>query len=342
MTLWRRQRAGDSSYLIQGENITNHVHYHVDANKAEMERLCADLVRTEFDKYSAEAREIIEDRIDEFTSNFLYELSERQPNGLPSLKQPSMQRAIRTAEIEFATSGDIDLGSVLIDLLIELSSQTERTVQAVSLNEAISVAPKLSADHLNTLAILVIVKYMTFHWSSIEEMYSGLSKNLTPVAAPLSSTGMTYRHMQGVGVGWLGANTEPIPTIFLDRYPGLFNRGAEAYEFPENFPKDLLIPSLRDPQRWQVPVFSPNFLDQHVSPDNPLYGHGDTIRVFLMANRLSTEEVKLELVEKIPELDGVMQTWENTNMHQFELTSTGIAIGHAHLRAKVPGPPLVF
>jgi hypothetical protein len=338
MSLWRFQRGRDNSQLIQAETVESHVHYHTGLQKSEVESICTSLVRAEFAMYSAHAQALIESRVSEFIENYLYEQTARSPESLASLMRPSMQRAIRSAQIEFATSGDTELGSVLVDLLVDLSSEEDRTTKSISLTDAISVAPKLTQGQLNSLSVILVLKLTNFNqWSSLPDMYSAFRTHLVPLVGVLADGGLPYRHMQGVGAGWISlGSTESLENLILKKYPGFFTHGLPISELPEEFPGgvDLLVPALRDSNAKQLKIFSASALNILAAPGTKLHPHLEVLQAVQRMRLYSPEEVQQDLVAHLPELKKLFEVWSSSNIGDFDLTTVGIALGHANWRAR--------
>ena len=49
-------------------------------------------------------------------------------------------------------------------------------------------------------------------------------------------------------------------------------------------------------------------------------------------NKMTPDEMKTKIVELRPYMADFYSTWDNSPMKSFQLTSVGIAIGHANLR----------
>ncbi|MFF0500856.1 LPO_1073/Vpar_1526 family protein [Nocardia aobensis] len=342
--IWRSQRTRDNATQMQAQNIHNETNNYYGPSLPEVERLCKDLVKAEFDRYSLEARETIDARVQEFSENFLFEMNARDSARLETLKEPFMQRALRSAEIEFATTGNIDLGAVLVDILFELAGKNERDIESISLTEAIYVAPKLTSQQLDVLTVLLLIKYLTFNYPSVGKMYEGLRANLRPFVSNLPKGALDFRHMQAVGVGWMGLTKRDPVQILNEKYLGLFTRGFELDELDESFPgrDGFLVKALRDQSKWQMPMISPEFIKDMIPPESPLYAYRDAIEKSMKLHQLPIEEIRSEVASDVPEFLNVIDAWDASEIGEFELTSVGIMIASAHFRSRVPGPRITL
>ncbi|MDA1096239.1 MAG: hypothetical protein O3B84_03165 [Chloroflexi bacterium] len=89
-----------------------------------------DVFNANYLKMSREATAIARTRAESFTNAFLERLEETNPHALDSARDPDMQRAIFTAQLEFASSGDADLGELLVALLVDRARESKRIADA--------------------------------------------------------------------------------------------------------------------------------------------------------------------------------------------------------------------
>ncbi|MEU1210781.1 LPO_1073/Vpar_1526 family protein [Nocardia sp. NPDC005825] len=305
---------------------------------SEVVRICTEVMRPEFEKFQSTARGVVEQRAFELLENYMFRQMDRAPEFADSLKQPRMQRALQSAQIEYATSGDADLGSVLVDLVVDLSMQSGRTSYAISVAEAINVAPKLTEAQMNALSVIFCLKLFPFNWSTPEKMYHGFREWILPFLHELPAGAVDYRHMQGLGVGWLELVDRPsLASILVDRYPGLFTYGVPVDNVPnEIFDIDgAIVDSVRTPGRkqiatlastnWKITLESGKFSEIEIKALNDL----------MIANLLTEAEVETDLVGNVPELAKLFEVWRSTNISDIELSTIGLVIANANLRSRV-------
>ena len=188
MRSWFRQGqgSGDNSRQIQA---ARDVYINEGVKPDEVVRICTELMRTEFDKFSTTARVVVEPRAQEFLDNYMSRQAQTAPAYANSMEQPRMQRALQSAQIEYATSGEADLGGVLVDLVVDLSQQNARSVYATSIMDAISIAPKLVASQMNALTVVSILRLRTWGWANLQNMYDGLREFILPYIHDLPAGG---------------------------------------------------------------------------------------------------------------------------------------------------------
>ncbi|PWV72786.1 hypothetical protein DFR69_10898 [Nocardia neocaledoniensis] len=299
-------------------------------------------MRTEFEKFSTAARVVVEERAQEFLYNYMSRQAQVAPESAISMEQPRMQRALQSAQIEYATSGEADLGSVLVDLVVDLSQQDGQSVYATSITEAISIAPKLTTAQMNALAIVTTLRLRTWGWSTLQDMYDGLRRLVVPFIGELPDGGLDYRHMQGVGVSWMGAGTRAsLPGLLLDMYPGMFTLGTLPGEVPSVVQsiEGAVVDALRDPDRKQLSVIATANLSRVFEQNNFSTEVEDVLKQFQRSNLFDAARAELDITSRIPEIKKLISVWDDTNLKDVEVSSAGLVIADAHLRSKVEDVP---
>lgn len=151
----------------------------------EVVRICTELVRSEFERFTATARQIVEERAQEFVENYMCRQADVAPAAISSMEQPYMQRALQHAQVEYASSGDADLGSLLVDLVVELSQKEHRGTHATALQDALTMAPRLTTQQMNALTVVMLGRVAVFHWR--------VQRKRSPRSGPTSSRLVTFR-----------------------------------------------------------------------------------------------------------------------------------------------------
>lgn len=255
-----------------------------------------------------------------------------------------MQRALQSAQIEYVTSGEADLGSVLVDLLVELSQQDGRSVYSTSVVEAISTAPKLTAAQMNALTVVSSLQLRTWGWADPKSMYDGLRKVVVPFIDDLPDGGLDYRHMQGIGVSWIGLGSHgAIPNLLLDKYPGMFTLGTLPGEVPSVVEsiEGAVIDALRDPNRKQFSVMAAANLERVFEQNSFTTETKDALKNFQRNNLFDPAKAELDITGNIPQMAKLISLWNATNLKDIEISSVGLVIADANLRSKVDGIPAI-
>ncbi|MEV0360298.1 LPO_1073/Vpar_1526 family protein [Nocardia sp. NPDC050697] len=337
---WFRQGQAGGDYSRQIQAAQN-VYINEGIRPDEVVQICTESMRSEFEKFSLTARTMVDERAREFLENYMIRQAEAAPQHASAMQQPYMQRAVQTAQIEYVSAGDPDLGAVLVDLLVDLSKQENRSMYGTSLQAALEIAPKLTSEQMNALTVVDRIHSKIFVWPSPAEMHEAIRREVVPFLDYLPQSILDYSHMVGHGVCWMtdGGNLS-VETMFLEKYPGLFTRGFERHELPPDFPEvgGLLQPALRDPKRLQISVFSSRHLTQALEMN--VVGltpeQGEAVRRAQGLNIFSVEEVLKELMSENRQMAHLASYWKRTKISRIELSTTGLIIAEANLRSKVP------
>ncbi|MGW6334111.1 LPO_1073/Vpar_1526 family protein [Nocardia rhamnosiphila] len=334
---WFRQRqsGGDNSRQVQARN----VYINEGVKPDEVVRICTELMRTEFEKYTATARQVVEERAQEFLENYMHRQTTVAPDSVSSMEQPYMQRALQQAQVEYVSSGDFNLGSLLVDLVVELSQKKQRSTHATALQDALTMAPRLTTQQMNALTVTMLVRVLIFHWSSPNQALSTFRSHFVPFG-DLPSTGPDFRHIQGIGAAWLGfGGRKSFAESLIEIYPGLFTDGFSPSELPSRL-VGLTIPV---PDSNLV-KFANSSVSQLEGTLKAIGVDDTTVEMALALQRKgarSADFVTDAILENVPEMSNLMSDWPP--LSSFELSATGMVIGDAHMRSRVSGnPPLTF
>jgi hypothetical protein len=268
MKWWQRSHAGDNSQIIQAQTVSigNTLTY------SEVKDISETVARQEIATYAASAAEVLWQRVEEFGINYYNRQITVAPEKLSSLNDPFMQRAFRTAEIEFGASGNSDIGEALADLLVNISQTDTDSLQAVILNEALSVIPKLHAAHVNALVACLIVKNTIMNAiTSLPDLYGFFERNLVPLAANMPPNSLAYRHLQFTQTGWLQPFADGLGEIFRDNYGGIFSEGFPRSDIPQeiaHFYPNLFVDHERYSDKVRIKAPNATVLDGYIG-SNP-------------------------------------------------------------------------
>lgn len=344
MSWWQRLTAGNNNTIIQAQN-----YYAGDSTKitiAQVQEISQQVVQHELDKFSDSAIETLNQRFDEFTLNYISRQSETAPGGFESLKQPFMQRALRTAKIEFGASGEPDIGESLVNILVDLSEKKPGMMHSILLNDALTVVPKLAKPHVAALTTSLIMTLTVMNRiTSRQDFYAFLVENVLPIADTLPTDSIPYRHLVFTQTAWLQPFPQSIGTRLHETYGGIFTVGFEKSDIPteiEDFYGSLFVDHDTDPNRVRFAAGTKSLLDAHIASNSRLSSHSDWIHNQFDSTRMQPDDIVKEIGDDVPGMAKVLTTFADTDLDSINLTSLGIVIAHANWRAMGTGiqPPL--
>jgi hypothetical protein len=215
------QEGGDASVNLQaGSDIT------LGANYLEVRQIAMDVFEANFLKLRDEAASLAHKRAEVFIAAFLQEAARNGLPEIPEAKNPDFQYVLFSAQRDYARSGNLDLGELLVQLLVDRARVEERDLKQIVLNESLTVAPKLTSDHLDALSLVFILKYRGLpRIESLADFHLVLDDLVLPFVAGASHKLSAYQHLEYVGCAVTTQILTDAHTPFTSRYPGLFTKG---------------------------------------------------------------------------------------------------------------------
>jgi hypothetical protein len=333
----QNQSVGQGGVAIQATgNVT------VGLSYSDAKSIALDVFNANFYKLSAEAMKVAEARAIEITDIFLEKLQAENPSGFEKGQDPDFQHALFTTQKEYARSGDKELGDLLVDLLVDRSKQEERGILQIVLNESLLTAPKLTSSQLAALAVVFACRY-TQNPTLGEHIGLGnyFDLHMRPFYNKLESKESCYQHLEFTGCGSVQMGEVQLETAFSQHYQGLFLKGFDRKEIERqsiSLPSDhhLFVQCLNDPQKIQVKALSLAALEAklikfNIDPDN-----AEKMKNLFNFNLMTPEEIRSKCIEIRPYMEHLFDVWSNSSLKNFNLTSVGMAIGHANIK-KISG-----
>ena len=334
----QEQNVAEGSTAIQaGGNVTI---TKTGLTYAEVRDIALDVYRVNFYELAGVAKETAKARAEEITEGFLSKLQKEHPAGFEKANDPDFQYALFTVQKEYARNGDKDLGDLLVDLLVDRSKHDQRDILQIVLNESLSTAPKLTENQLAVVAVIFLFKYTQNFGIGNHQMFAEyLDKHVAPFASKVVKNMACYQHLEFTGCGAIGLGESSLESI-MGRYQGQFLKGFDAKEITDRgvsigVDPRFFIPCLNDPSKMQVRANSKELLDKNlealaITPDDRA-----KIGALFDVGKMNEMEIKEKCVEIRPYMSGLFETWSESAMKNFTLTSVGIAIGHANIKRLV-------
>lgn len=308
---------------------------------SEVREVALDVFKANFYELSGLAKDIAKVRAEEVTEDFLSKLQKENSNGLSKANDPDFQYALFTVQKEYARTGDKELGDLLVDLLVDRSKQEQRDILQIVLNESLNTAPKLTDNQLAALAIVFLFMYTRCHYIEDHEMLGQhLDKYVAPFVSRLQKSVVGYQHLEFCGCGSISLGEIKLEALLSSGYQGLFLKGFERKEIVEravsigNDPA-VFIPCLNNPSLIQVKANSKEQLKTMLDSLTISADDQEKILALFDLNKMTDAEIRAKCIEIRPYMTDVFDTWSNSPMKNFTLTSVGIAIGHANIKRLV-------
>jgi len=331
------QKAGDDSTNIQADKVTiNHGLSYVD-----VKQIVLDLFHANFLEMSKEAAQVAKERAEEITDAFLAALKKNNPEGLNCAQDPDFQFALFEVQKEYAKTGDKELGDLLVDLLVDRTKQPKRSILQIVLNESILVAPKLTAGQIDALSIVFLLKKTKMNGINNTLLFKKyLDDYFMPFSSTISKNDSCYQHLEYAGCGSVSIMSYNIIELFKNGYGGILSKGFELSVLADSgidllhFPQ-LVIKCLHNMQNFQINALALDDLNSTLKRLNIDANMAEKVRDLYKNSLMSNEEIKNFIISICGYMNNIFDVWENSKLQHFELTSVGIAIGHANLKKRI-------
>ena len=336
-----------SKFKSFGDNTTNIQAEKVDIVQGltyeQTKQVAADVFKANFYELAGEASSIAKLRAEQITEDFLSKLQVENPKGFHKAEDPDFQYALFTVQREYARNGDEDLGGLLVDLLVDRSKQDKRDILQIVLNESLSIAPKLTTDQLSALAVAFLFKYsVNNNVRNHDSMGNYLDKHLAPFVIDIPTNSTSYQHLEYAGCGTVSMGEVSLEHIFATSYQGLFSQGFEISRIEkldlsaENYSR-FFIQCLNNPDKLQVNAISKDTLKKRLANSSVSENDKRKISSLFDTANMNDRQIKEKCIEIRPYMEQVFDSWSNSELKNFSLTSVGIAIGHANIKRIVGG-----
>lgn len=311
----------------------------IGTSAAEVRQIALDMARLTFFELAGAAKETLNARVEEITDKVISKLEREYPEGLRKAIDPDFQYALLTVQKQYGRTGDQELGDLLVELLVDRSKHDQRDILQIVLNESLEVAPKLTVPQLAALAIMFLFRYTKDHGVvSDEKLTEYFDEYVLPFSDLLVKNTSTYQHLEFAGCGSVGAGSRGLEHAFLIHYPGLFSKGfalSEAESVLHLLGKDFLMVCVNDATKFQIKCLDDAQLNLIIEHTKAVGEQENLIRTLYSKNRMDVKEVRKKCVGLRPYMENVFSCWEDSYMESFNLTSVGMAIGHANIKQAI-------
>lgn len=331
------QKSGRDSTNIQIKEFNAGLSY------KDVKELCLDLIGDKLDAYKEEASTEAKKREEKLRTDFIDELQKNKIN-LNEFKNPSMQLCYIEAQKGYISYGDETAEKVLLELLKDRMSETDKSILQISLNEAIKVAPLLMKKHLNALSLLFFVKEMNIMGIRTRDELIDLIKDVVLKFTKNSTlTKVDYEHLEyNKCITKIEILKSDIFKIMKSKYKYYFLKEISYNEFQKKYSQlTKYISSLSFFNVDSDNILRFKKIDSFLSYNELDIISPDDREIFnKMINDLtmSDEEFERTILDNNDLLCPLFYTWENDLMSSSSLTTVGkvLAMINIKLELKIP------
>jgi hypothetical protein len=334
------QENGEGTTNIQAVN-----YYQQGIDYQTARQIAQDVFDANFYKLSEQAATIAQSRVQQFIDDYLEKLQNESPEALGNVQDPDLQYGLFTAQMNYARSGDKDLGDILIEMLVQRTKTPERSLKQLTLNEAITVVPKLNNEQIKLLALLFTVSAV--HDQSVNshqallESYMKYIYPFIPSSAPSQNQLLHLEYSGCISVERIASFSGVVEKL-LARYPGLFSKGFPIEDFNRRFPnlsenikKSLLTTCLNNPNNFQINAIDEDTLNAKCK-ELCLSSHEiNELKGIFKTSLMREDEVKQKLEQLLPNFNELCNIWDSTYLKSSNLTTVGIAIAYSYVKRSI-------
>ena len=333
-----KQEGGESSTNYQASVIN----INSGMSRADTKELFLELFKANFINVREETALIVRQRVEEFLDELLNKFNTDKPIDLNKLKDPDVQYVIYNAQKEYARTGDKDLEEVLINLLTQRIDEEQRNLRQIVLNEALTIAPILTSQQLDILAIVFLTHYTkNQNVESVSNFQNYLRQYFVPFISSITKINATYTHLEYTGTcGTFGITQDNLSSIFKHRYPGLFSKGFSLHSLLPAGLENLNLNSILVQCINNSDLLQFNALDEDVLKSKTYeLGYGEqefhNMKNLMANSTMNIEEADIFLGRLVPEMSSLIDTWRNSSICALNPTSVGIALAASHVNHKI-------
>lgn len=301
-----------------------------------------DLMSEEEKKYKGIALQVIDERLKDFSNEFLKELYGKEGNqGLEKLGIPSMQHSVYNAQKGYCLDENGDLKSTYVDMLLSRMETTEKNILQISIDEAIKTVECLTNEQMDILTMIFLIFHNIKPIRSLSELKEHIelickfyhnNLNLENICISLK----VYKSCLSLESA---KHYKPIEEIYKNSFSGLFFKGFDLEELTNisgndiNFYKKIVVRDLRNPQKYQLGVMNIQTLKSQIIGTNMEKEESQLTQLFTN-HIMSIDEVKDELISINPIMSELLNQWKDTDLKYMQLTPIGKVIAIANYNRK--------
>ncbi|MEK1830897.1 LPO_1073/Vpar_1526 family protein [Priestia megaterium] len=222
--------AGDGSTNIQGEKV--HVQQYVSQglNYSEVKEIAMDVFKSNFYDLGEKVERVISERAEEVINKYLKRLEEESPDSISNTEDPDLRFAIYEVQKSYARLGDEEMSDILVDVLLQRTTNQDEPFKKLVLNEALTIVPKLTTKQIDTLSLIYLIKYLNYI-SNFKIPFEHYLDTINPFIQRMNFlpiNEMLYQHLQYSGCISISVATADFDSIMIHKFPHLFQEQRDV------------------------------------------------------------------------------------------------------------------
>lgn len=232
------------------------------------------------------------------------------------------------------------MADTLCNLLIERAKENDRSIKQLAIEEAISIAPKLTSTQLDILSLNHLARDGYYYINSNVGL-NGFISWLMPFKVKLEFASPEISHLEFTGCVKIPSTSygKQFPHNILDSYPGIFTKGFSVDEYKEAFGDDerymsLITDSEESENNVRFKFRTIEGLKEFSGGDE--FTKEERIKVynFLKKGRYNINELKERFTSLCPESEVFFESYMS-GVYGLEASPVGTAIALSNIKRKI-------
>ena len=162
-------------------------------------------------------------------------------------------------------------------------------------------------------------------------------RHVFPFASKLVKNASCYQHLEFTACGSIQMGERSLELILEQTCQGQFLKGFEHSELTNRKvsigpDQRFFIPCLNNPTKLQVRANNKKALEALLEENAISPEDRQKITELFDLEKMSQAEIREKCITIRPYMESVFDTWADSPMKSFTLTSVGMAIGHANIK----------
>lgn len=269
----------------------------------------------------------------------LSEVADSNPAVAHALGEGDFHAAVNNAQTHYATSGNDDLGEVLVNLLAEQAGHPSQDYLRKIMAQAVDIAPVLTDEQWNSLSVLFVVREIlpslpTIH--SAKDVAEFLNTILRPfVESSICRSTGGFRTIFHTGCA-IPTDGQSLAMTLIAKLPWVFAGPVRLLDLLsiDGRARALIDSTIHDRDHL---VFSRKAYEDLTGVARELgisFEGTSRIRTLMKASLKSEKDCREAMTREIRDFYQFEDLWSNSPLSTTTLTAVGMAIGHANLRRR--------
>lgn len=365
----QRQNIGDNSNAIQANG---DVTINQGLTIPQMGEIMVQLQKL-VGQFTAQAEETAQARFEKFQAEMLEKFADKSQANSEAFKDPDFQFLLRSAQVNYARDGNESTGKLLVELLAERSKLPQRDRVALILNEATDKISKLTDEDVSILSLAFVLLNTGGGCENYQTFVQHYKNAISPFIKDLKVESSSYTYMESLGC--LSLNhlvSRSLLDIVNANYRELFTDGFTLKELTDSISdqtkhpqarnlvipvnaansaqflnvssfgqlivnsSSVLPPSNTQSEKFRFRVLSTADLDKLLDQIGLSDPDKAAVKSLVNSKHWSPQFMTDKLSTDVPEYSNLNNMWAKINFQKVNLTSVGIALGHASLARTYP------